>query len=212
MNYSVIISLALIWVVSGQVYAASFTGKLVKVLDGDTVEVLHDGKAERIRLAQIDSPEKSQPFGHAAKRYVLDIADYKIVTVKVATFDRYGRTVGEIFFPDGTNINKKIVGAGYAWQYKRYSTDPEYGDLETKARRAKLGLWKDKAPIPPWEWRKSKRQVSLVQTSTNAFTCGSKRYCKEMKNCAEAKFYLNKCGLIRLDGNDDGVPCEAICK
>ena len=53
-------------------HAESFAGKVVRVLDGDTVEVMHDGKAERIRLAQIDCPEKDQPFGQAAKRYVLD--------------------------------------------------------------------------------------------------------------------------------------------
>jgi len=137
--------------------AESFTGKLVKVLDGDTVEVLHDGKAERIRLAQIDCPEKGQPFGQAAKQYVLDIAALKIVTVQVETVDRYGRTVGEILLPDGSNLNKRIVGAGYAWQYKKYSKDPAYAELEAEARDARLGLWQDKEPEPPWEWRKAKR-------------------------------------------------------
>lgn len=136
--------------------AASFTGKLVKVLDGDTVEVLHDGKAERIRLAQIDCPEKNQPFGQAAKEYVLDVAALKIVTVQVETVDRYGRTVGEIYLPDGSNLNKQIVGAGYAWQYRQYSKDPAYADLELAARVARLGLWHDMSPVPPWEWRKRK--------------------------------------------------------
>lgn len=140
-----------------QVQAESFTGKLVKVLDGDTVEVMHDGKAERIRLAQIDCPEKGQPFGQAARRYVLDVAAQKVVTVEVETVDRYGRTVGEIFFSNGTNLNKQIVGAGYAWQYKKYSKDPAYADLEAEARASRLGLWKDKNPIPPWEWRKGMR-------------------------------------------------------
>jgi micrococcal nuclease len=170
-------------------YAASFTGKLVKVLDGDTVEVMHDGKAERIRLAQIDCPEKNQPFGQAAKEYVLDLAAHKIVTVEVDTVDRYGRTVGEVLLPDGSNLNKQIVGAGYAWQYKRYSKDTEYADLEAEARVARLGLWQDLSPIPPWEWRRRKRQASSVETSRADFTCGSKRYCKEII-CAEAKFYF----------------------
>ncbi len=140
-----------------QAQASSFTGKLVKVLDGDTIEVMHDGKAERIRLAQIDCPEKGQPYGQAAKQYVLDIAALKIVTVQVETVDRYGRTVGEVFFSDGSNLNKLIVEAGYAWQYKKYSKDSEYGDLEAQARVAKLGLWQDKNPVPPWEWRKVKQ-------------------------------------------------------
>ena len=95
MKYAVAILFVLLCFSFPPVHAESFTGKLVKVLDGDTVEVIHDGKAERIRLAQIDCPEKKQPFGQAAKKYVLDIAAHKIVTVQVETVDRYGRTVGE---------------------------------------------------------------------------------------------------------------------
>ncbi len=143
---------------SGWLHASSFTGKLVKVIDGDTVEVMHNGKAERVRLAQIDAPESSQPFGQAAKRYVLEVAALRVVRVEVETIDRYGRTVGEVFLlPDETNLNQDIVAAGYAWQYKRYSTDPVYANLETEARSARRGLWKDKRPIPPWEWRRMKR-------------------------------------------------------
>ena len=149
MKFTVVVLLAFLWLFVPQAHATSFTGKLVKVLDGDTVEVLHDGKAERIRLAQIDCPEKNQPFGQAAKKYVLDIAAHKIVKVHVDTVDRYGRTVGEVFLPDGSNLNKQIVGAGYAWQYKRYSKDPAYADLELGARAQRLGLWQDKNPIPP---------------------------------------------------------------
>ncbi len=212
MKYYLVLLISLSWLFAFQVQAESFTGKLVKALDGDTVEVLHDGKAERIRLAQIDCPEKNQPFGQAAKKYVLDVAAHKIVTVQVDTVDRYGRTVGEIYLPDGSNLNKQIVGAGYAWQYKRYSKDPEYGDLEARARGSRLGLWQDKSPIPPWEWRRGQRQASSVQITGKDFTCGSKQYCKEMTSCEEANFYLNECGLGSLDGNSDGVPCEAVCR
>ncbi len=212
MNYPITLLLMFLLLVPGQANASSFTGKLVKVLDGDTVEVLHNGKAERIRLAQIDCPEKNQPFGQAAKRYVLDVAAHKIVTVQVETVDRYGRTVGEVFLPDSSNLNKQIVGAGFAWQYKKYSKDTEYSDLEKNAKGERRGLWQDKTPIPPWEWRKGQRVASITQLRGEGFSCGSKRYCKEMKSCAEAKFYLTECGLNRLDGNKDGVPCVAICR
>jgi endonuclease YncB( thermonuclease family) len=127
LRLSVIVFVTITCLLNSNIFAANFTGKIVKVLDGDTVEVLHDGKAERVRLAQIDAPEKGQPFGQAAKRYVSYIAALKVVTVNVETVDRYGRTVGEIYLPDGTNLNKQIVGAGFAWQYKRYSKDDEYG-------------------------------------------------------------------------------------
>ena len=156
-SYFLCLFFAGFFLVSSVAVAENFSGKLVKVLDGDTVEVMHDGKAERIRLAQIDCPEKNQPFGQAAKKYVLDIAAHKIVKVQVDTVDRYGRTVGEVFLPDGSNLNKRIVGSGYAWQYKRYSKDPEYAELESEARNAKLGLWQDMSPVPPWEWRRGQR-------------------------------------------------------
>lgn len=196
----------------GQTYAETFTGKLVRVLDGDTVEVIHNGKAERVRLAQIDCPEKNQPFGQSAKRFVLEIAAQRIVAVEVETIDRYDRIVGEVFLPDGSNLNKQIVSAGFAWQYKIYSKDTEYFDLEKSARDARRGLWQEEAPVAPWEWRKVQRQASISQPTGEDFTCGSKRYCKEMKSCAEAKYFLKECGLSRLDGNNDGVPCEALCR
>ena len=192
-------------------HAESFSGKLIKVIDGDTVEVLHNGKAERIRLAQIDAPEQGQAFGQAAKRYVLEIAAQKVVTVKVETVDRYGRTVGEIFLADGANLNKKIVGAGYAWEYKRYSHDREYEILERKARILGRGLWQEDNPIPPWEWRRGKRKSSESNFNKASFICGAKTYCREMTSCSEARFHLIECGLSQLDGDRDGVPCEALC-
>ena len=188
MKFTVAVLLALLWLFVPQAHAKHFTGRLVKVLDGDTVEVMHNDKAERIRLAQIDCPEKNQPFGQAAKRYVLNEAAHKIVTVRIETVDRYGRSVGEVFLPEGSNLNKKLVGAGLAWQYKKYSKDTEYSALEKSAKEERRGLWQDKTPIPPWEWRKGQRVASITQASDADFTCGSKRYCKEMKSCAEAKF------------------------
>ncbi|MBE0576394.1 MAG: thermonuclease family protein [Desulfuromonadales bacterium] len=117
-----------------------------------------------------------------------------------------------MFLPDGSNLNKQIVEAGYAWQYKKYSKDPKYGDLEAEARAEKLGLWQDKEPVPPWEWRKGIRKIARAKTSGKDFTCGSKEYCKEMTTCDEAKFYLHECELGGLDGDKDGSPCEAVCR
>lgn len=138
-------------------HAMSFTGKLVKVSDGDTIQVMHEGKAEKVRLAGIDCPESKQPFGQAAKRFVLDIAAQKTVTVLVETTDRYGRTVGKVILPDGRNLNKELVRAGYAWWYRKYSSDSTLGELEEEARTAHIGLWVDLAPVPPWDWRRGKK-------------------------------------------------------
>lgn len=90
----------------------TFSGKVVKVSDGDTIQVLHEGKAEKIRLAGIDCPESKQPFGKAAKKFTLSLVAQKIVTVQVETTDRYGRTVGEIILQDGRSLNRELVYAG----------------------------------------------------------------------------------------------------
>lgn len=195
----------------------SFDGKVVTVIDGDTIDVMHDNKVERVRLGQIDAPEKSQPFGKASKRYLLSVASNQVVKVKVDTVDRYGRTVGEVFLPGGISLNKQIVKNGYAWEYKRYSKGDVYSDLESMAKSNKSGLWQDENPVPPWEWRGNRHQKLNSKVSSNAkpsaedFTCGSKQYCREMTSCEEAVFYMNECSLNRLDGNENGVPCEILC-
>jgi len=138
-------------------HAVSFTDKVVKVSDGDAIQVVHEGKAEKVRLAGIDCPESKQPFGQTAKRFVLDIAAQKTVTVLVETTDRYGRTVEEVILPDGRNLNQELVRAGYAWWYRKYSSGSTLGELEEEARTAHIGLWVDLAPVPPWDWRRGGR-------------------------------------------------------
>ena len=155
-----------LWVLIGLVtlmstgFAAgeSFTGKVVNVTDGDTVVVLRAGNIqEKIRLAEIDCPEKSQAFGQRAKQFTLDKAAQKNVTVEVRDHDRYGRTVGEVFLPDGKSLNRELVRNGYAWWYRRYSKDESLGELEAQARTARRGLWSDQNAIAPWDWRKNRR-------------------------------------------------------
>ncbi|OHE72751.1 MAG: hypothetical protein A2007_03010 [Verrucomicrobia bacterium GWC2_42_7] len=140
--------------------ASSFTGKVVKVTDGDTIQVMRDGKAEKIRLAGIDCPEKNQAFGQAATKYTLSLAAQEIVTVQVETTDRYGRLVGEVILPDGKNLNRELVRAGYAWWYRKYSSDITLGDLESEARINRCGLWVDPNPVSPWDWRKNRKSSS----------------------------------------------------
>lgn len=91
--------------------------------------------------------------------------------------------------------------------------------VEKDAREAKVGLWSDSSPTPPWEYRHGKKISAVRQTASEVNTpinasnpsCGRKRYCKEMCSCEEAKFYLTQCDLTRLDGDHDGVPCESLC-
>lgn len=160
MNTPKILSLATLVValIFTNSFAATLTGKVVRVLDGDTIEVLINKEPLRIRLAEIDCPEKGQPFGNAAKQYVLDTAANQIVTVDDQSKDRYGRTIGEVFLPNGDSLNRLLVSHGYAWHYKQYSKNKSLGDLENDARVAKRGLWKDKEPVAPWQWRRDKRK------------------------------------------------------
>jgi hypothetical protein len=106
-----------------------------------------------------------------------------------------------------------------AWVYGKYASDQSFFDLQKEARNAKHGLWADPNAIPPWEFRHGGKSKPVTiespkedKPSLGNLSCGSKRYCKDMNSCEEAKFYLNECGLSKLDRDGDGVPCEALCK
>jgi len=132
-------------------------GKVVKVVDGDTFDIVDENKTTRIRLFGIDAPERGQAFNKRARAFMDSLVAGKQIRVVVRDKDRYGRTVGDAFLSDGTYVNAEIVRAGYAWQFRKYSTDPEVARLENAARSQRLGLWEDAHAIPPWEFRKGKR-------------------------------------------------------
>ncbi len=134
---------------------ADFTGEVVRVIDGDRIEVWHDGRPERIRLSGIDAPEKGQPFGKEAKQFTAAVALHKAVTVKVRGRDSYGRIMGQVVLPDGITLNHELIKQGLAWQYRRSSQDGILAAMEAAARESKRGLWVDPRAIPPWEWRRT---------------------------------------------------------
>ncbi len=132
----------------------AITGKVIKIRDGDTIEILHEGKPLAIRLAHIDCPEKKQPFGNVAKQFTSTLCFGQMVTVQNENeFDRYGRMIGVIINNTNDTVNLELVRAGFAWHYKKYSKDKLYSETEIKARVKKIGLWADPKPIPPWDWR-----------------------------------------------------------
>src|SRR5688572_15557402 len=112
MKRSCYCSLLLLLVLPSFSIASDFSGRVVAILDGDTIEVLHTGKAERIRLAGIDCPEKKQPFGQRAKQASSTLSFGRNVTVHSAGKDRYGRTLGTVELADGTNLNYELVHQG----------------------------------------------------------------------------------------------------
>ncbi len=142
-NLSLVI-IILLNVLALPAFAADFTGRVVGVVDGDTIDVLHHGKAERIRLYGVDCPEKRQPYGKKAKRFTSDLAFRKTVSVIVRGRDRYGRTIGEVLLPNGKSLNRELVRAGYAWWYRTYAPkDIELMLLQKTSKELKTGLWAD---------------------------------------------------------------------
>ena len=136
---------------------ADFTGPVVSVLDGDTIEVLHNQHPERIRLSGIDCPEKGQAYGQKAKHAASSLVFGKEVTLQTHGKDKYGRTLGDVLLPDGTNVNHELVKDGWCWWYRKYALgDRVLEGLEKDARDERKGLWTDPHPVPPWAWRKGK--------------------------------------------------------
>jgi len=134
------------------------SGKVIKVTDGDTITILNaDLKQIKIRLHGIDTPEEKQDFGTRAKQFTSTLAFGKTVSVKVLNKDRYGRSVGMVFLPDGRSLNKELLRAGLAWHFKQYDKSTEFANLELAARTKKIGVWSMRNAIAPWEFRKMKR-------------------------------------------------------
>jgi len=151
------ILLVLIAVDSVSVFAADFSGQVVSVIDGDTIEVLHNNRAERIRLNGIDCPEKRQAYGKRAKQAASELVFGKDVTLNTFGKDKYRRTIADVLLSDGTNVSQQLVKEGWCWWYRKYAPgDVMLEELETRARAARLGLWAGPHPVPPWEWRKRK--------------------------------------------------------
>lgn len=160
--------------VSIAVHADALTGRVVGVADGDTVTILDgDRKQHRIRLAGIDAPEKSQPFGQRSKQSMSTLVFGKEVNVQWVNRDRYRRIVGKVMVaapncrtdrcPKTLDAGLAQITKGLAWWYQKYAKDQsavdaaryEFAEREARAKRA--GLWGYGLPIPPWDWRKGER-------------------------------------------------------
>ena len=141
--------------------ASELFSPVVSVLDGDTIEVLHNNRAERIRLNGIDCPEKGQAYGKRAKQAASELVFGKEVTLQSYGKDKYGRTIADVLLPDGTNVNHELVKQGSCWWYRKYAPgNVILEELERRARASGLGLWADPHPVPPWIYRKARRGQS----------------------------------------------------
>ncbi|MDR1746804.1 MAG: thermonuclease family protein [Tannerella sp.] len=135
--------------------------KVVGITDGDTFKGLTNSNEEiKFRIYAIDAPEKKQDYGDRAKQYLSALIFGKTVGIKVQRkSDQYGRPIVWVFTEDGKDVSAEMLKAGMAWHYKRYDSTPEYADYESKARKAKLGLWADKHPVSPWDFKKGSKSL-----------------------------------------------------
>ena len=157
---------ALLFLSSAAAQAALLEGRVVGVADGDTITILDNTNTQfKIRLAGIDAPEKKQPFGNVSKKSLSDLVYGKQVTIDWNKQDRYGRMVGKVLI-DGVDANLEQVKRGFAWFYKKYQNEQplqdrlDYLHAQEAAESSKVGLWIDKEPIAPWDFRKNELQSS----------------------------------------------------
>ena len=146
-----------------QAQAETLLGKVIHVQDGDSITVLDDTRTQhKIRLTGIDAPERRQAFGNVAKESLAEQVAGQSVAVEWDKVDRYGRKVGKVLL-GGLDSNLVQVKRGLAWHYKKYEREQSpadrqsYAAAEVEARAAKLGLWRDAEPTPPWEFRRKGR-------------------------------------------------------
>ena len=210
--------------------AQSIGGHVTDVRDGDTIEVDTGAETRAVRLHGIDTPESDQPFGERAARFTSQRVLGTRVTVEVVDEDRYGRLVGRVYLPDGSELNELLVAYGFAWWYRRYAPDDaELEQLQQEARGAGRGLWSRSNPIPPWDWRDGARarggHGSAHRNGADSGTSGGiadgaaaggpDRDCSDFDTQAEAQAFFEQAGgpardPHRLDGDGDGKACESL--
>jgi micrococcal nuclease len=135
-------------------FAQQYTAKVVGIKDGDTIEVLDSLNTQiTLRLAEVDCPEKNQPFGTKSKQFTSDQVYKKTINYIVTDTDRYGRLIAKVYY-DNKYLSEEIIKNGMGWHYKKYSKSKKLAELEIIARKNKIGLWVDNNPIEPHNWRK----------------------------------------------------------
>lgn len=137
------------------------TAKVIRIKDGDTIVVLLEtNKQKTLRLAEVDCPEKGQPFGKNAKQFTSDKVFGKAIKFLETDTDRYGRSIAKVYYADEKYLSVEIIKAGMGWWYHQRSKNIELGKLQEIAKNNKIGLWQNSNAISPWDYRKQKRNVA----------------------------------------------------
>lgn len=135
--------------------SGDFSGKVIKIADGDTFTVLTEDMAQvRIRINGIDAPESKQAYGQKSRQWLADKIFGKTVQLTNTSQDRYGRTVATVILKD-EDIGLSSILAGMAWHYSRFFESEQYAAAQREAQQERRGLWQDPNPINPYEYRKT---------------------------------------------------------
>jgi len=197
--------------------SAEITGKVVGISDGDTIVVLQNNQQYKIRLYGVDTPESHQDFGTRAKQFTSEMVFNKEVRVVPEATDKYGRTVGTVYIAN-VCINEELIKNGFAWVYRQYCSKPEcqnWLQLEDEAKNGKKGLWNDKNPLPPWEFRKNGNATSeqVITKQTGTYSGNTKSGVFHKSSC---RYYNCKNCTAVFGSRDEAIkagykPCK-ICK
>lgn len=142
-------------------WSATFTTNQVRVIDGDTLEVIPPNKkSERIRLLGIDAPESKQEFGSISSSTLQKCVGNGSVKIEYRERDKYSRILGKVW-ANGVDCNLNQVKTGSAWHYKYFQNQQppadriSYSEAEKRAKNNNLGLWANPNPINPYKYRKA---------------------------------------------------------
>jgi endonuclease YncB( thermonuclease family) len=133
---------------------------VIGITDGDSLTARCETPAGmetiKVRLAEIDAPEKAQAWGNRSRQHLATLCFRQPADIQYQTVDRYGRIVGRVTC-NGTDTSTEQVRSGLAWVFDRYVTDRSLYEVQAEARAARRGLWINADPLPPWEWRSAHR-------------------------------------------------------
>ena len=126
---------------------------VLSVQDGDTITVKDKKETYKVRMAAIDCPEKKQKHGDIATSVTSTMLLGQTVQLRAHKRDLYNRVIGDVY-RESLYVNQYLVQTGHCWAYM--TKDAEIIGLEKQAKIAEIGLWSEKNPVPPWEFRKKK--------------------------------------------------------
>jgi endonuclease YncB( thermonuclease family) len=230
-----LISLSLGLLLCSPAAAAKLTGQVLRVIDGDSL-VFQPDKSDKpleVRLKDIDAPEGCQPGGEAARDYLQSKVMGQTVQLDTRGRDNYGRTLG-VLRVAGADFNERMVAEGHAWALRSKWNRGTYVDKERVAISLKRGLHAERGAILPSEFRRTRgpcasqppasapadggtapptsmapeRPKADARVALATDRCDGRTHCSQMTSCAEAKYFLQNCPGVKMDGNGDGVPCE----